>query len=318
MDRRIGKRDMTVGNGIAAVVVTYNRKELLRRCLEAVLGQQGAACDVIVIDNASTDGTGQMVQELFGTCPRLSYHANKENLGGAGGFQTGVREALRRDYDRLWLMDDDTIPGADALAELVRAGAGREDWGFLVSAAYWTDGSVCRMNIPKRTIFRHVGREDYMDGPVPVAMCSFVSLFVRAEAVKEVGLPIGEYFVWTDDYEFTGRLSAHYPCYMVPASKVTHAMRRHTRVDFATDEPDRLERYKYLYRNDVHCYRRYGLKGWAYIVLKDLYTAGNILLRSRGNRGKKLRVLYRGFASGLRFSPGIEGWTSDGVRQSGR
>ena len=308
---------MTMGNGVAAVVVTYNRKTLLCRCLEAVLGQRGVACDVLVIDNASTDGTGQMVQEHFGSCDRVSYLSTGRNLGGAGGFQTGVREALRRGYDRLWLMDDDTIPGPSALAELVRAGAGREDWGFLVSAAYWTDGSVCRMNIPKRTIFRHVGEEAYRGGPTPVVMCSFVSLFLRAEAVKEVGLPIGEYFVWTDDYEFTGRLSARYPCYMVPASKVTHAMRRHTRVDFATDDADRLERYKYLYRNDVHCYRRYGLRGWAYILLKDLYTAGNILLRSQGNRGEKLRVLYRGFASGLRFSPEIEKWPPDAVRLTG-
>lgn len=298
-------------NGVAAIVVTYNRKQTLRRCLEAVLGQKDAQCDVLVVDNASTDGTDQMLRTVFGDETRLVYCPAGANLGGAGGFQFGVREALRRGYERLWLMDDDTIPGDTALRELMRAGGDLGRWGFLVSAAYWVDGSVCRMNIPKRTIFRHVNDSAYQGGPVPVVMCSFVSLLVRAEAVREVGLPIGAYFIWTDDYEFTGRISSRWPCYMVPASKVTHAMKRHMRVDLAADTPDRIDRYRYIYRNDVHCYRRYGLKGWLYIVLKDLYTAGNILLRAKGRRREKLGILCRGFAEGLRFFPAVEKWEQE-------
>lgn len=43
---------------VAAVVVTYNRKELLAQCIKALLGQQNAVCDILIVDNASTDGTG--------------------------------------------------------------------------------------------------------------------------------------------------------------------------------------------------------------------------------------------------------------------
>ena len=91
---------------------------------------------------------------------------------------------------------------------------------------------------------------------------------------------------------------------MVTKSHVVHAMEKHTRVNFATDDTGRLERYKYIYRNDVHCYRQYGIKGWIYIVTKDLYTALNIILHSKVKL-EKLRILLYGFCKGIRYSPTI-------------
>ncbi len=296
-----GKKQNTV-----AVVVTYNRRGLLKQCIKKILGQKGASCDVIIVDNASTDGTGQMVRKEF-NLPQVLYKNTGSNLGGAGGFEYGVREAICHDYEYLWLMDDDTLPEENALAKLLEAGerlGGK--WGFLSSVAYWTDGSRCRMNIQKKDIFRHVGEKEYQLEMVPIQMCSFVSLLVKGEAVKRLGLPIGEYFIWTDDYEFTGRISREYPCYMIPSSKVVHAMKNHLRVDFARDDVSRMDRYHYIYRNDVHCYRQYGVKGWSYIILKDVYTTGSIILHSKEKKAAKIRVLWKGFQEGLCFHPQIE------------
>ena len=139
-----------------------------------------------------------------------------------------------------------------------------------------------------------------------LALCLVLALLVKGAIVREVGLPIGEYFIWTDDYEFTGRISKKYPCYMVPGSKVTHAMKTHTRVDFAHDDPSRIERYHYIYRNDVHCYRQYGIAGWAYIILKDMFTAAKVLLQSPSEKGKKIKVIMKGFREGLMFHPKID------------
>lgn len=290
--------------GTAAVVVTHNRKELLRQCVTRLLGQKGASCDVIVIDNASTDGTAEMIREEFGW---VIYENTGGNLGGAGGFEYGAGKAVRLGYEYVWLMDDDTLPEETALAALFSADqrlGGK--WGFLSSVAYWTDGSICRMNIQKRDIFRHVSTTMYEKEVAPVKMCSFVSLLVKSSVIREVGLPIGAYFVWTDDYEFTGRISRRYPCYMVPGSRVVHAMKVHTRVNFATDDASRIERYRCIYRNDVHCYRQYGLAGWAYILAKDAYTILNILRNADEGRGKRIRVVLRGFMEGLRFRPEIK------------
>lgn len=267
-----------------AVVVTYNRKELLKQCLEAVFHQEGIGCDALVIDNNSTDGTGDFIASVYAGDPRLIYINTKKNLGGAGGFQVGVREAILRNYEYVWIMDDDTLP----------------------SVAYWTDGSICRMNIQKKNIFKHIGDNEYRSERAQIKMCSFVSLLVRSDVIRELGLPIGEYFIWTDDYEFTGRISRKYPCYMVPGSRVIHAMKNHIRVNFAKDDASRIDRYHYIYRNDVHCYRQYGLAGWCYILLKDVYTVMDILRHSEGDKLKKIKVIFHGFMEGLKFHPTVE------------
>lgn len=293
-------------NRTAAVVVTYNRKELLRRCLTSLLEQAGASCDVIIIDNASTDGTKEMVEAEF-SCSEIIYENTGRNLGGAGGFEYGVGTAFRLGYEYVWIMDDDTLPEKTALAELLKADRKLEGkWGFLSSVAYWTDGSICRMNIQKKDIFRHIGKADYGKELAPVKMCSFVSLLVKRSVIREVGLPIGAYFIWTDDYEFTGRISRKYPCYMVPGSRVVHAMKVHTRVNFATDDASRIERYRYIYRNDVHCYRQYGAAGWAYILSKNVYTVFNILKNAREDKGKRIKIVLKGFWEGIVFSPKVK------------
>lgn len=289
-----------------AVVVTYNRKDLLGQCIRCLLTQRGASCDVLVIDNASTDGTSTMVKEKF-DLPSVRYENTGANLGGAGGFQYGAKRAVQLGYDYVWMMDDDTLPTEAALSELFKADRElKGKWGFLSSVAYWTDGSICRMNIQKRDIFRHVGNSEYSSSFAKIKMCSFVSLLVKADVIRVVGLPIGEYFIWTDDYEFTGRISKEYPCYMVPGSRVTHAMRTHIRVNFAQDDASRIGRYHYIYRNDVHCYRQYGIAGWCYILLKDIYTIFDVLMHSKKEKVKKIGVICRGFIEGLRFRPTIE------------
>ncbi len=293
-------------NEIAAVVVTYNRKELLRQCLDKLLNQEGAACDIIVIDNASEDGTAEMVQQEY-RAPRVIYVNTGQNLGGAGGFRTGARQAVKLGYKYIWMMDDDTLPESDALCELVKADRKLEgNWGFLSSAAYWTDGEVCVANRQKKTIFTFIGGEDYKRDLVPVVMGSFVSLYVKSSIVREVGLPIAEYYIWTDDYEFCGRISQRYECYAVTKSRVVHAMKNHVKANLAMDHISRIDRYRCLFRNDVHCYRRYGLKGWIYIISKDMYNVANILLHAKDGKAEKVKALLDGVKEGIRFFPQIE------------
>ncbi len=303
-------------NKVAAVVVTYNRKELLKQCIERLLSQEEKSCDVLIIDNASTDGTAEMVREEY-PFPQLIYWNMSTNLGGAGGFQFGVKKAVERGYEYVWIMDDDTLPEKDALKELFEADRKlKGSWGFLSSVAYWTDGNICRMNIQKKTIFKHIGKNEYESEYAPIVMCSFVSLLVKADVVREVGLPIGDYFIWTDDYEYTGRISRKYPCYMVSGSKVVHAMKKHTRVNFATDDPTRISRYQYIYRNDVHCYRQYGVKGWMYIVLKDIYSVVNVLFNAKENKLERIGIIMKGFMKGLTFTPQIEQVSDSGGNYS--
>lgn len=87
---------------VAAVVVTYNRKELLRECLQALLNQTRPLDEIIVVDNASTDGTDQMIPEEF---PQITHVRLPENIGGAGGFHEGMKLAYEKGHDWIWVMD---------------------------------------------------------------------------------------------------------------------------------------------------------------------------------------------------------------------
>ena len=174
---------------VAAVVVTYNRKELLARCIEALLGQQNAVCDILIVDNASTDGTGAYLAAL--NEPRVHSRSTGANLGGAGGFNFGIRWAVEAGYDLVWIMDDDTLPHPDSLAQLLAAhtilGG---NYGFLSSAVLWTDGTECKMNRQKikKNFYEHV--ELLRHGLILVEQATFVSLLFPAAAIEKAGLPI--------------------------------------------------------------------------------------------------------------------------------
>ena len=85
---------------ITAVIVTFNRKNKLRCCIESVL-KQTARCDVVIVDNGSTDGTESLVRAYDN--PRIRYYNTGANLGGAGGFHFGIKAAAKAGYDYIWL-----------------------------------------------------------------------------------------------------------------------------------------------------------------------------------------------------------------------
>lgn len=288
---------------IAAIVVTYNRQSYLLRCIEALRQQECDAMDILIIDNASTDGTGDTLAPLAANGV-LRYYNTGANLGGAGGFNYGMRVAVEEGYDYLWIMDDDCIPDRGALAALLAADAELDgNYGFLSGIAYWKDGSPCNMNIQKTSLREKLS--DYDTPLVPVIMATFVSCFFSAERVKEVGLPIKEFFIWSDDLEYTRRLSRRYPCYAVNGSRALHDMQSNAKVNIATDSADRLGRYRYLYRNEVVVYRREGLRGWLYLITRVGFHVLKVLLKSTG-KWAKIRVILSSFFSGLSFHPPIE------------
>ena len=289
---------------IAAVIVTYNRKELLEQCIEHILRQEDAVCDILVIDNHSTDGTKERIQRYL-DAGRVDYTDTGANLGGAGGFSFGIRRAAEKGYDRIWVMDDDCMPEPDALAALLHAERDLNgEYGFLSSRVLWKDGTLCDMNLQRETLTRDLKGFDRR--LQPVVMASFVSLFLKRETVMELGLPIKEFFIWTDDWEYTRRISRKYPCYAVADSRVMHLSRSNIGANIADESADRLDRFDYLYRNDVCLYRREGLRGFAYEVVRLSGHCLRVLLRSKDHKKERLQKIIGGTRKGLSFHPPIE------------
>lgn len=209
---------------LVAVVVTFNRLEQLKLTLARLL--QASAADltkVLVVDNASTDGTGDWLAAQDD--PRLMVHRSPTNTGGAGGFETGMRLAVDRfDPDWLVVMDDDARPDVDALA-VFHAGdrTTHEAWA---AAVRHPDGRICDINRPSINPFWnraafvrtalgggregfHLSAKDYQGTALrKVDAASFVGLFVSRAAIKRVGYPDGRLFVYGDDVLYTLALTA--------------------------------------------------------------------------------------------------------------
>jgi len=105
---------------VVVVVVTHNRSAMLRECLEALAAQTHPVAEVVLVDNASTDGTlERLVASGLGARLDLRVLRVSRNGGGAEGFHYGVRFALQSASDWLWLMDDDCEPEPATLAVLL-------------------------------------------------------------------------------------------------------------------------------------------------------------------------------------------------------
>lgn len=207
---------------VCAVVVTHNRRALLEQCLAALAAQTRAPDRILVLDNASTDGTDEMLRRDH---PDVEVARLAENAGGAGGFHEGLRNAHRGGADWSWLMDDDTIPAPSCLAELL-AGAARAPGpppALLGSAVQWTDGKLHPMNWPgferERIDLVLTAAEQ---GLLPLRTATFVSLLVSRRAIDECGLPLRRYFLWSDDIEYTARVLRRLPGYLVASSVAVH------------------------------------------------------------------------------------------------
>lgn len=284
-----------------AVVVTYNRKTLLLESLQALLALQEGVLSVLVVDNASTDGTAEAVAP-FVDGARLIYRNTGKNLGGAGGFAFGIRQAVEMGADYLWLMDDDCVVRPGSLAALLSFAKVKGEFGFLSSQALWKDGTPAKMNIQRKNIYREL--TDFSKN-TPIRLASFVSLFLPAKVVEQVGLPFEEFFIWGDDWEYTARISAKYPSYFVKDSVVEHRSAQNMGVDISAEEESRLDRYFYAYRNEGYFYRKQGVRGRFYSFLKRQYHRFKILTKSKDQKKKRLSVLSSGAKAAKDFDPPV-------------
>jgi len=210
---------------IAAVVVTYNRCALLEGCLEALTHQDRAPDGILVIDNASTDNTREMLEQKYDG--QIIYIRLEENSGGAGGFYEGIRLAYEKGYDWIWVMDDDVEPAPDALKALVESPAFDDpSVGLLASlvldpqmkAQTW---SYLRFNSIMAAC--PAINEDSLRLPiVSIESAGFLGAMIRRTAISSVGLPLKELFIYWDDTEFIYRVSRRFKVFLVPASKVVH------------------------------------------------------------------------------------------------
>lgn len=189
---------------VAAVVVTYNRKDLLIECLNGLLSQTVLPDRIYVIDNASTDGTAEKLRRVgYFDNPLIRYVPLNSNRGGAGGFSAGLRIAFDDGFDWFWLMDDDVEPYRDGLAQLLafRNASGcihgrrtNPDGTPVTWIECFSERTVTTKRIPDPLFLANAQAQ-------PINTGCFEGMLIAREVVSQIGFPDADFFItWDDTY----------------------------------------------------------------------------------------------------------------------
>ena len=286
---------------VHAVVVTYNRKEVLVECITAILNQTYMVEKIVIVDNCSTDGTKDYLKRYgYLNNKYIEYHELNKNCGGAGGFYEGIKAAKADEPDWIWIMDDDVVSTSTALMELVHATEYiKGKISFLASSVRGVNNEA--MNVPKidrRQFSSYTDWYEYLDeGIVKICKATFVSLLINIDAVKKCGLPWKEFFIWGDDSEYTQRVIRDYgSAYMVGKSKVVHKRFSAEALNFLKETNEfRIPLYFYYYRNNLIDFWEYESILYRFLCMGKLgYDFILILIKGKYKK-KKMRVILKAF-----------------------
>lgn len=325
-----------MADSVCAVVVTYNRKNLLLECLEALRKQTRPVDAIYLIDNASSDGTPEMLLEQGyilelppkmlsepweieqdipnlkdGRPIRVHYVRMHTNTGGAGGFYEGMKRAYEKGYNWFWLMDDDCCPEINCLQQLFSVTEQSDvlipvlvdSLGRRYGAGYWRG--------------RWVKAPLEGTGTIEVDWFSFAGPLVSSKVVGKVGYPRGDFFIWADDLEYALRVKkAGLKALVVKSATIYHdyggkprLVRCLGRTSIRSPEPP----WKHYYgaRNSFLALQNLNFKerilGYALILYSLIrYSLGDVLYE----RDWKIRLKYRW----LGFVHGILGITGERVK----
>lgn len=238
---------------LGIVIVSYNTRELLRRCLETVYANEGVTFQVCVVDNASPDGSAAMVAQAF---PQALLIANADNPGYPAANNQGLRQlgftgAATTAPRYALLLNPDTELPPDALAQVVALMDARPAVGVLGPKLVRPDGSLdlaCRRSFPSPEVSfyrmvglarlfprsRRFGRYNltYLDPDQEAEVDSVVGAFmlVRREAIAQVGLLDDTFFMYGEDLDWAFRIKqAGWRVLYTPQVTVLHVKRAASR-----------------------------------------------------------------------------------------
>lgn len=220
---------------VAVVIVNWNKKDYVINLLNSLKDIDYNNYEIIVVDNASTDDSVRAIEEGF---PHVTLIVNKENLGGTGGFNTGMRYALNKNkYKYIWLLDNDADVEEGTLIELVAPMERDSNIGIAGSMILNPDNKELIVEMGSfiswktgswRPFLRYKKITDYEQlDIVDVDYVAACSALVRTSAISTVGLMDERFFLHWDDIDFCVRIkNAGYKVVAVGKSRVYHGVEK--------------------------------------------------------------------------------------------
>lgn len=244
---------------VIAVVVTYNRSQLLKRNIACL--RKNSPHAIIVVNNGSTDDTGEWLAEQTDLIV-----ITQANVGGSGGFYTGIQQAMERGADWIWCMDDDVFPRPDCLSNLLDHTAS-EEVGILAPRRlmedniFTNDFQAVNLTNPFTSMYKKKLKKQVINKPVEILGTAFEGLFIRKEAVEKIGLPNKDLFIFCDDTDYCLRaVLAGYKILYIPSALMDKEK------FFSNDtwnERNKKKKWKRFYqiRNSTYLNHHYG-RNW--------------------------------------------------------
>lgn len=218
-------------NKTVAIVLTYNRLALLRECIDCLRRQSEPVDQILVVNNASTDGT----TEWLNAQDDLKVITTSVNLGGSGGFAKAIQEAYAMNFDWVWILDDDAFAEKNCLRNLKEVAAAKAS-RKIVLAPLVIEGD--------RIDHEHRGFIDFNQIQFPlqvttsdqliqsaapvmeISFASFIGMFISREIIADIKYPNSEYYIFQDDLEYCIRIGkAGYPIFLVKNAVVHHKLK---------------------------------------------------------------------------------------------
>ncbi|PID57653.1 MAG: glycosyl transferase [Ignavibacteriae bacterium] len=188
---------------VCAVVVTYNRLELLKECIAALRQQTHKLDEIIVVNNNSSDGT----KEWLDTQNDIT-KIHQENLGGAGGFHNGMKAAYEKSYDWVWLMDDDGLPTDKALEILLNSEKDCLVKNSLVVSKEDNKNLTFGIYIKsKKKILREV--KEVKGNSIEKYASFFNGTLIHQKIMSKIGFPNPLFFIYGDEHEYFFRIKKY-------------------------------------------------------------------------------------------------------------
>ena len=298
---------------IYTIIVTHNRVKLLVRCLVAIQNQTLAPDGIIVVDNASTDGTGEALRRIVQDDQRVIYLGLEKNIGGSGGFYEGMKYASSLGDSWLWLMDDDAIAEPTALEELVlNISTSNDIYGSVAIDEHKESNLLCWpiSLIGLNSKDKRVTSSDSLPLLARVNGLPFLGFFIHTSLLKKIGLPEKDFFISGDDMEYSLRgRHAGSNLWVVGSSYIRHPVPQRTDLHlvFTAVPVLKLAAWKRYYdiRNRIFIAKKYhGLRLWTHTLpgtlLRWLFS-----LIVQQDRKQQCRAFLYGIVDGLLGRSGI-------------
>ncbi|MFH1502982.1 MAG: glycosyltransferase family 2 protein [Candidatus Eisenbacteria bacterium] len=288
---------------VAAVVVNWNGKELLEACLLSLRASDEAGLRTIVVDNASTDGSSELVRERF---PEVCLVENAENEGYAAGANAGLERANELGADYALLLNNDLELAPDAVSALLLVAVEHPRAAFLGPMIYYHDRPDVIWSFGGKVSYwsgniRHVGLRERDEGQfsivTPADYVTGCAVLVSLAAVREIGPMDTGYFMYNEDTDWCVRAArSGYEVLAVPTARIWH------KVSMSSGGGLTPFKIYHRFRSTLRFFARHArFYHWLGIVPATLARTIVFAVRElAGGRWENVRALTRGILDSLR------------------